>query len=688
MSAGGMLSAAASRWLLAGVLLLSLALNATAIGWGLPARGDKTWSFDEIPPQDLGRSALERHGGRYPPLHYDLLRAAYAPLRWAQRTGRLGLDARQMDTALRFVGRSLSTLMALATVWLVYRIARLLLVDRSAALLAAALAALPVPFVRFAKTVNLDVPYTFWFALSLFFLLRALDRHRWRDYLALGAAMACAIGTKDQAAGLYLAVPFLIVPALGAELRRAGVDRPFLRAALAPRPLATLALALALFALVHRLFFGLADFTKHLEVMFGKGSSGLAMYPPSLAGQAGMALAALEQLAFSLGWPLFGVALAGIVVAARERHARLLALLALPVGYYLAFVAPIRYVRVRFLMPAALLLAIFGALALWRWLGWNRIPRAFRLVGAAAVAAYSLVLPVCLDLRMLNDTRYPAEAWLASEVRTGERWLAIANHRQHNVRGPRPVPWSRLDREGRRNLERIDADVLVVNRDEAQRVGAAAALAALDERRWNYGEVARFRCDPCRGLPDWSALSTNLMTVAPELSIFRKLRYDGPSDQELASRIEALDEGSGPDAWREVARELLEAPNLALRRELAERTFTFGVSSDRWTLGTRSGALLVLPRPAGERGRSRIELHHGAPPGSPDQIVELRTRDETRSLRLAPLEGTTVALVAAEGEPTLVLVRALSSWTPTSVDSRKLGVRIDFVFEERAPPER
>ena len=44
---------------------------------------------------------------------------------------------------------------------------------KRAGIFAAAMFALVTPFVYYAKTANLDVPYLFWFALSLVFYLRA-----------------------------------------------------------------------------------------------------------------------------------------------------------------------------------------------------------------------------------------------------------------------------------------------------------------------------------------------------------------------------------------------------------------------------------------------------------------------------------------------------------------------------------
>src|SRR5690349_1367405 len=78
-------------------------------------------------------------------------------------------------------GRVLSLALSLGLLVLVYRCGREL-GDAWAGVLAAALLALCVPFAYYAKMANLDVPYLFWFALSLLFFLRALRRAQPRDF--------------------------------------------------------------------------------------------------------------------------------------------------------------------------------------------------------------------------------------------------------------------------------------------------------------------------------------------------------------------------------------------------------------------------------------------------------------------------------------------------------------------------
>ncbi len=209
--------AGADRLALGLLLLLSFGLNAWAIDWGLPSPSG--WAPDELLPSAV-LEGMSRHfsGGwhdKYPPFHYYLLSVLYAP----------GLKAEHLPTGmplppeayhrLFLIGRGLSLLMAAGTLLLVYRCGREA-GDRRAGLLAAAITALMAPFVYYAKLANLEVPYLFWWVLSLLFLLKVLDRHRRRDYLLLAATAVLAVTTKDQAYGLYaLTVPLVAGNDLG-----------------------------------------------------------------------------------------------------------------------------------------------------------------------------------------------------------------------------------------------------------------------------------------------------------------------------------------------------------------------------------------------------------------------------------------------------------------------------------------
>ncbi|MEJ2085810.1 MAG: glycosyltransferase family 39 protein, partial [Acidobacteriota bacterium] len=165
------------------LICLSLALNLVPVWWGLPTVDDKSWAFDELSPDHLGLDSPGRHRGRYPPLHYELLRAVYKPFRFLNDRGVLHLSETVLRGLLQTVGRVLSSLMATVTVLLVFLTGRLLM-DDPGPLLSSAVVAFSAPFVFFAKTINLEAPYIFWFALALFFYCRILQSHRPVDYLA------------------------------------------------------------------------------------------------------------------------------------------------------------------------------------------------------------------------------------------------------------------------------------------------------------------------------------------------------------------------------------------------------------------------------------------------------------------------------------------------------------------------
>jgi len=210
------------------VLAVALVLGAWGLRWGLPS--EFGWAADEVLPADVDTAVGQRfaHGWhtKYPPLHFALLAAASAPVRVAGRA--LGWEAARVHDARMTAGRVLSLALSLGVLLLVARGGREL-GDAVAGVLAAALLASSVPFAYYAKMANLDVPYLFWFALSLLFFLRALRRGQPRDFGLFALAAAAAVATKDQAFALYvLTVPFLvweIVRRRRQEAASAGSDR-------------------------------------------------------------------------------------------------------------------------------------------------------------------------------------------------------------------------------------------------------------------------------------------------------------------------------------------------------------------------------------------------------------------------------------------------------------------------------
>jgi len=507
------------------VLAAALVLGAWGLRWGLPS--EFGWAPDEVLPAEVDAAVAQRfaHGwhGKYPPLHFALLAAASAPARLAGHVA--GWDAARVHDARMTSGRVLSLALSLGVLLVVYRCGRET-GDARAGVLAAALLALSVPFPYYAKTANLDVPYLFWFALSVLFFLRALRRGRAADFGFFALAAAAAVATKDQAFALYvLTVPFLVWEIV----RRRRAEGPN-SSVWADRRLALLLVGGAIaFAVLGGALFNPGGWIAHVRLIAGPASTAFRMFDQGLSGHIALLAQTARHLAFVMGGPSLLAALAGLVFAWQDRaHQRaLLATLVPAVSYVAFFPLVVLYVYDRFLLPVALVLALFGGLAL------ARATRARSWAAKAAVAgvlALSLARAASVDILMARDSRYAVEDWLRREVGPGPLVAAV---------GPLEylprldgLHWRRLGPAAVR-LAQVSPDVVVVNADYARRAdegtGERAFYSALDDGSLGYDVAWRHRARPRVAL-DTDALRrdgpgriwSNLDKVDPEIVVYRR----------------------------------------------------------------------------------------------------------------------------------------------------------------------
>jgi hypothetical protein len=402
------------KWVLAG----SLILNATAVWWGLPGG---SWAPDELTPT-LVIGAAERwfaHGwfDRYPPFHFYVLAAASSPLLLLERLGRVELGAAMPYALLALTSRLISVAAGVGTL-VAISVAGAQTFGRRAGVFAAAMFALVTPFVYYAKTANLDVPYLFWFSVSLVFYLRALQRLSTRDVIGCAAFGMLAICTKDQAYGLYLLMPFALVERIWRANRDAGQPHALRRALLDRRMALAAVVAVTLFVCVHGLLFNFRGFWQHVLLITGPATGTYRDFAPSLEGRIALLRLTVDIVRMAWGWPLFLVSVAGVVVALRRRESRRAALwLALPVvSYYVGFIDVVLYNYDRFMLPVCLVLSLFGGLALDRWLPARKRAPAWRMAVAGAAFACTVLYAATVDLVMLHDSRYAVEQWLAAHV--------------------------------------------------------------------------------------------------------------------------------------------------------------------------------------------------------------------------------------------------------------------------------
>jgi hypothetical protein len=404
------------------LLAFCLVLNIAGLWWGLPQSG--SWAPDEIPPSRVhdGMSHLFSNGwhDKYPLFHFMLLAPIVLPFSFLHDRGIVRFTPASGNTLLLILMRLLSTALSAGLVYGVYRAGRTLLGHR-AGLLSAAMTAFIVPLPYYAKTANVDVPYLFWFAASLFFFVRLLDEGRRRDYVLFGVAAALSVCTKDQAYGLYILTPLII---LWNDARRSRVRRAAASYAWA------LSAAAGAFAVGNNLLFDWSGFVSHVRLITGQASRDFATVPATAAGQLRLLGQAAKQVRFCLGWPLLLLCLAGLVVVLFDRSApfalKVLPLLGL--SYHVAYVSVIRYSYDRFQLPVAILLTFFGAALLDRFLRSGRAkwkPAAVALLlGCGAFRAASV------DRLMLADSRYGVERWMEANVPRSAS-LGLATNREY-----------------------------------------------------------------------------------------------------------------------------------------------------------------------------------------------------------------------------------------------------------------
>lgn len=429
-NAGWQKTAASASWLrpvgawpaLPLIILASLILNGIGLWWGLPVG---SWPPDELSPKDVA-AGLSTHFSngwfqRYPPFHFYVLAAAHAPMWLMERAGMLEPAGVLGDTVRAIVGRLISLAAGAGTLWLLF-LCGLRLIGGRAALIAVVQFAFIAPFVYYSKTANLDVPYLFWFALAFWYLLRFMESVRLVDVLGYAAAATLSICTKDQAYGLFALPSLLIVYRLWTFHRDAQHRLPLLRALVDRRLLIGVVVAIAIFAAAHNLLFNMRGFRSHIDIILGSASQGYRMFPSTLDGEKALLSLTVRMVRTALGWPITIAFAAGFVLAWWKPSSRRAALLlTLPsLSYYLTFIAVVGYNYDRFLLPVFFVSAMFGGLAVARWLEQPR-GRPIALTVLAAATVYTLLYVTSIDILMLRDSRYVTERYMASVVQPGER---------------------------------------------------------------------------------------------------------------------------------------------------------------------------------------------------------------------------------------------------------------------------
>jgi 4-amino-4-deoxy-L-arabinose transferase-like glycosyltransferase len=444
---------------MAWILVVVGILHAVGIGWGLPASDG--WDNDGVAPRDFlpGLAATFTPGRfyTYPPVHLAVLAILTLPivLVGAARAPSLALHDLVGETLkvpymtlIAYVARSVSLLMSLGIVLFLARIAEELRAHelglmppsdasggrwtdervRRAGWCTAAFAGTNASLTYYAHTTNLDVPYLFWGTWSLLLFTRAITRRQPRLLRRALAFAVLAVGTKDQAYGLFL---LSLPPVFAIWMLRDGWAREH-RGRVLKEAVLAVAGALALFAVVDAVLVNPTGFMARVRFLTGSASRDFVEYTRDWVGRFGILTDAVRlfhlQYPNVLG-PVIVLGLVHAIVLARrtpgERRATQLALTLLPLLVAISFTITFNWSSLRtdarFLLPQALVLAVYGGRAIDAFVFAEH--RGVRIAGRAVAGfdlAFALFACISVDVNLLFDPRYDAEAWLRSHVRPGE----------------------------------------------------------------------------------------------------------------------------------------------------------------------------------------------------------------------------------------------------------------------------
>jgi hypothetical protein len=299
------------------------------------------------------------------------------------------------------IGRALTVGFGVATVAVAYALGVRLSGRRAAGLLAALVVATNYLHVRDSRWCTVDVPMTFFVALSLLFAVRSVSAQRLRDYVAAGAFAGLAAATKYNAGTVLLAAAGAALAGVAGRSERLATGAALARVAAAGGA-AVLAFALATPYSVIDYPATWRGFAEALDMLYTPTSE--------------RAIWVHLRMTFphGFGWPVLLAALVGIGRALWKRDARGLVLLAFVVPMF-ASMAPVRWVFPRYLLPLVPPLAAFAGEAVSALVDLSRPLTA--ALAVALLAAPGVVSSVRFDrVAARQDTRVQAADWVSANL--------------------------------------------------------------------------------------------------------------------------------------------------------------------------------------------------------------------------------------------------------------------------------
>lgn len=415
------------------IVLAAAVLRIIAINWGLPASDG--WDDDGIAPRDIVVGVIETytpgHYYIYPPLQFILLTLLSLPVSLAALAGAHSFQQKDLIAAFiqippmtmfAMIARLVSWAMSLATIVLIARMTQTV-AGRRAGWFAAAACALNATLTYYGHVTNLDTPYLFWCALSLWCWMQVIALHRPERIVWGMLAAAAAVATKDQAYAVFLlSIPAALLAWFAFDPWPRRNWRKIIFPLLLWGGIAAVALLLVDGAITNP-----SGFARRVDFLTGPASRDYAYYRDDWQGR----LALVKDMwgTFPRAYPIAALSLGVLGLTFQFRRLRddraaamagLLPFLAI-VSFILAFNFTVLRSEDRFVLPQWLFASVYIGIAAERlvFAAKPHLRLGARIV-LAPLALYALYECAAVDAAFLGDPRYETERWLNAHVRPGD----------------------------------------------------------------------------------------------------------------------------------------------------------------------------------------------------------------------------------------------------------------------------
>lgn len=514
------------------ILIISFILNIIGINWGLPSPTSRGWAADEITPPSVlkGMRMKFSHGWstKYPPLHFYVLSAFYLPVYSLDQLNIMNASSLSMNTIYFIIGRLVSVFMGVFILFMVY-LCGCEIIDKKSAVFASLITALTPAFLYYSKTSNTDIPYVFWFVIAVYFFIRILKYHQTYDYIFFAGTAVFSIGTKNQAYGLFVLTPLIIVFSLFRYQKKREKNPSILKSIINKKTMSAFFTGTLLFILINNWIFNFRGFKKHIFIITGP-LRGPRFFTNDISGHLQMFWQTVRHLNFILTLPVFLVCILGFVyaISRKKKKPLLFVLLIICASYYIFFLSVLGINFVRHLIPIYIVLSFFGGLFFSCFLYSSRRFRIIKYALVILVFVYTALYSFSIDMMMVQDSRYYVEKWMQKNIEKDESILFIG----FTNFLPRDMGFTNVIyrlRVNEKDIRRINPCHIVFS-SELLRSKRPNLYKKITNDDLDYKQSLRYKSFPWLSLLPEDKISghenrkiiTNLSLINPEIMIMKK----------------------------------------------------------------------------------------------------------------------------------------------------------------------